>query len=172
MNGLPKKPTATSTGSPQPHRPETLAKSHLAHSSIRGQTARQKKKAKEQESAENSAGGGSGTSTPKNGKSGPQVETNRPFVKAVLANPLTPRWSVHPIKHLGGRPAYHITSLIVVLPQARIPKRRGTDHPTSSLRFIPRRRRLSLTKRSTQLKGEEVEETIIQCDETWRSSES
>lgn len=99
MNGLPKKPNQPSGSSPR--RPETLAKSHLAHSSIRGQTARQKQKLKEQQRTETSASdsadkgkAGSGvTSASGVGEKKGQAGTgSKPFVKAVLANPLAPPW--------------------------------------------------------------------------------
>ena len=97
MNGLPKKPNQPLGSKPQ--RPETLAKSHLAHSSIRGQTARQKQKVKEQQRAEAGSsddlekGQDSSVTTARGG--GKKVVAgagSKPFVKAVLANPLAPQW--------------------------------------------------------------------------------
>lgn len=100
MNGLPNKPTQVS-GS-KPHRPETLAKSHLAHSSIRGQTARQKQKQKEQQKGDTGAGSASGGNAKGKdgivaagsggGKKNQGGTGSKPFVKAVLANPLAPQW--------------------------------------------------------------------------------
>jgi hypothetical protein len=100
MNGLPNRPIQPS-GS-KPHRPETLAKSHLAHSSIRGQTARQKQKQKEQQKGDTVAGStSSGNAKGKDGtvaagagggKKNQGGTGSKPFVKAVLANPLAPQW--------------------------------------------------------------------------------
>jgi hypothetical protein len=100
MNGLPNKPIQPS-GS-KPHRPETLAKSHLAHSSIRGQTARQKQKQKEQQKGDTGAGSASGgnakakdgtvAASGGGGKKNQAGAGSKPFVKAVLANPLAPQW--------------------------------------------------------------------------------
>jgi hypothetical protein len=100
MNGLPNKPSQVS-GS-KPHRPETLAKSHLAHSSIRGQTARQKQKQKEQQKGDTGAGSASGGNVKAKdgtvvagavgGKKNQGGTGSKPFVKAVLANPLAPQW--------------------------------------------------------------------------------
>lgn len=100
MNGLPNKPSQVS-GS-KPHRPETLAKSHLAHSSIRGQTARQKQKQKEQQKGDTGAGSASGGNVKAKdgtvvagavgGKKNQGGTGIKPFVKAVLANPLAPQW--------------------------------------------------------------------------------
>lgn len=65
-------------------RPDSLAKAHQAHSSIRGQNAQKQKKAKEQK--RNEAALEAGSSGQQQNKEG------RPFVKAVLADPLAAKW--------------------------------------------------------------------------------
>jgi hypothetical protein len=107
-------------GSTLPSRPDTLAKAHQAHSSIRAQSAKQKQKQRQTEKRQHSVdcSAVSETAIPsevgrKQGQKGPAAQklggkaqgkqkevsgnagnptANRDITKVVLASPLTPRW--------------------------------------------------------------------------------